>query len=103
MADNPFTQLPSPLDYAAALLGWFTRLGINSDESTLADDFAAGAAQLSGCELGQLYLLDQATGRLELAAQYLPGLSPPGAVVRLGRGFSERATVAVRAATEPGV
>lgn len=74
MADNLFTQLPNPLDYADALLGWFTRLGIDSDESTLAEDFAAGAAQLSGCELSQLYLLDQTTGRLDLVA----GATPTG-------------------------
>ncbi|WP_421552563.1 sigma-54 interaction domain-containing protein [Pseudomonas yamanorum] len=87
MADNLFTQLPNPLDYADALLGWFTRLGIDSDESTLAEDFAAGAAQLSGCELSQLYLLDQTTGRLDLVAQYLPGVLPPGDVANPGADF----------------
>lgn len=87
MADNLFAQLPNPLDYAAALLGWFARLGIESDETTLAGDFSAAAAQLSGCELSQLYLLDQATGRLELAAQHLPGVLLPDDVASPGADF----------------
>ncbi|MDF3198691.1 sigma 54-interacting transcriptional regulator [Pseudomonas sp. 1912-s] len=78
MADDLFTHLPSPLDYAAALLGCFARLGVAGDESTLAEDFAAAVAQLSACELSQLYLLDQATGRLDLAAQYFPERPPSG-------------------------
>lgn len=87
MADNLFALLPNPLDYAAALLGWFTRLGADSDESTLAEDFVAGTAQLSGCELSQLYLLDETTGRLDLAAQHLPGARPPGDVASPGADF----------------
>src|SRR5476651_283276 len=87
MTDNLFTLLPNPLDYAGALWGWFARLGAVSDESTLVEDFAAGAAQLSACELSQLYLLDEATGRLDLAAQHLPGVLPPGGVASPGADF----------------
>ncbi|MCS3420930.1 sigma-54-dependent transcriptional regulator [Pseudomonas sp. BIGb0450] len=87
MKNELFARLPNPLDYAGALLGWFIRLGAHSNESTLAEDFAAGAAQLSACELSQLYLFDQATGRLDLAAQHLPGVLPPGDVANPGTDF----------------
>ncbi|AUG08337.1 sigma-54-dependent Fis family transcriptional regulator [Pseudomonas sp. S09G 359] len=73
MIDNLFTQLPHPLAYADALLAWFIRLGIDEDETTLPDQCVAAAAQLSQCELSQLYWFDEATGRLDLIAQHLPG------------------------------
>lgn len=75
MMDSLFTQLPHPLAYADALLAWFTRLGIESDESTLPGDYVTAAAQLSQCELCQLYLLDEVTGRLDLIARHSPGTS----------------------------
>lgn len=81
MMDNLFTQLPHPLAYADALLDWFTRLGLEDDETTLPDLCAAAVAELSQCELSQLYLRDEATGRLELIAQHLPGTLPPGDLV----------------------
>lgn len=76
MSDALLNQLPHPLRYADALLGWFTRLGVDADELSLPQLCAAGAAQLSQCELSQLYLLDQTSGRLELIAQHLPGTPP---------------------------
>lgn len=76
MMDNLFTQLPHPLAYADALLAWFTRLGMESDESTLPGDYVTAAAQLSQCELSQLYLLDEVTGQLKLIARHLPGALP---------------------------
>ncbi|PRA23032.1 sigma-54-dependent Fis family transcriptional regulator [Pseudomonas poae] len=74
MTDRPFTHLPEPLVYAEALFGWFTRLGIEGNEATLADLCTTAAAQLSQCELSQLYRRDKATGRLELIAQHSPGV-----------------------------
>ncbi len=78
MTGNLFAQLPHPLAYADALLGWFTRLGTDDDDKSLPDLCVAAAAQLSQCELSQLYWRDEATGRLELIAQHLPGALPPG-------------------------
>ncbi|WP_455826798.1 sigma-54 interaction domain-containing protein [Pseudomonas graminis] len=80
MMDTLFTQLPHPLAYADALLAWFTRIGIDDDEASLADLCVAAVAQLSQCELSQLYWRDEATGRLDLIAQHLPGALPPSAL-----------------------
>ncbi|MFC6339985.1 AAA domain-containing protein [Pseudomonas sp. CCM 7891] len=88
MTDNLFTQLPHPLVYADALLAWFVRLGIDSDESTLPDDCVTAAAQLSQCELSQLYLFDELTGRLEMAAQCLSGILPPVDLANPGVDFN---------------
>ena len=73
MMDHRFVHLPDPLAYADTLLSWFTRLGIDGDEATLPALCVTAAAQLSQCELTQLYGHDQATGRLELLAEHLPG------------------------------
>lgn len=78
MMDNLFTQLPHPLAYADTLLSWFSRLGLEGDEATLPGLCTAGIAQLSQCELSQLYLFDEAAGRLDLIAQHLQGALPPG-------------------------
>lgn len=74
MRDNRSTQLAHPLAHADALLGWFIRLGIDGDEATLPGLCVAAVAQLSQCELSQLYWRDESTGRLELIAQHLPGV-----------------------------
>jgi sigma-54-dependent transcriptional regulator len=87
MTDNPFNQSAHSLAYADALSGWFAQLGIDSDEATLPDACATGAAQLSECGLSQLYLLDEATGRLDLVAQHLPGVLPPGDLANPGTDF----------------
>lgn len=78
MRDNRLTQIPHPQACAEALLGWFIRLGIDGDETTLPGLCVAAAAQLSQCELSQLYWRNEATGRLELIAQHLPGVFSPG-------------------------
>lgn len=57
MMESLFNQLPDPLVYADRLLSWFTRLGTESDDSTLADLCVTAVAQLSQCELCQLYWL----------------------------------------------
>lgn len=79
MTDHRLTHLPDPLVYADTLLGWFMRLGIEGNETTLADLCTTAAAQLSQCELCQLYWCDEATGQLDLIAQHLPGASLSGA------------------------
>lgn len=74
MTAHRLAHLPEPLGYADALLGWFARLGLDSDETTLAGLLVSAAAQLSRCELSQLYRRDETTGRLDLIAQHLPGM-----------------------------
>lgn len=55
-----------------ALAACFTRLGFESDEHVLPGKCVADVAQLARCELSQLYLLDEASDRLELVAQHFP-------------------------------
>lgn len=78
MMINQFTHLPHPLAYADALVAWFTRLAIDGDEFTLPELCVEAAAQLTQCELSQLYWCDEASGRLDLIAQHLLGVMPPG-------------------------
>ena len=82
MTEPRFTHLPDAPMCADKLLGWFIRLGLDDDAVTVAQQCATAAAQLSQCELSQLYWRDEASGRLELIAQHLPGAALPG------RGFS---------------
>ncbi|QDH65812.1 MULTISPECIES: sigma-54-dependent Fis family transcriptional regulator [Pseudomonas] len=79
MMNGVLAPLPQPLVYAETLLAWFTRMGVEGDETTLPGLCVAAAAQLSECELGQLYWRDEVTGRLALIAQHLPGALPVGA------------------------
>ncbi|NVZ50489.1 sigma 54-interacting transcriptional regulator [Pseudomonas sp. B6002] len=76
MTNNLLDQLPQPLVYAERLLGWYTRLGADEDASSLLELCVAAVAQLSDCELCQLYERDETTGRLGLIAQHIPGSSP---------------------------
>ncbi|WP_053128325.1 sigma-54-dependent Fis family transcriptional regulator [Pseudomonas sp. MIACH] len=78
MRDSVLAHLPQPLSYADILLAWLNRMGLDGDETTLPDLCVAAAAQLSQCELSQLYRRDEVTGRLELIAQHLPGALPLG-------------------------
>ncbi len=73
MTGHRFSALAEPLVYASTLLDWFARLGVVSDEATLLELCTAASAQLSECELCQLYYRHENQGRLELIAQYLPG------------------------------
>lgn len=72
MTANVLGEAPDSLTYADTLSACFTRLGFERDEHSLADACVAAAARLSQCELSQLYLLDEVSGRLELIAQHLP-------------------------------
>lgn len=72
-------EWPAPLGYADALSTCFTRLVLEREHRSVPGLLVAEVARLSQCELSQLYLLDEVTGRLELIAQSLPeGASPVG-------------------------
>ena len=76
MTHSPFKPLPDPLTYADQLLGWFSRLGFERDQSTLANLCVTAAAQLSQCDLCQLYARDETTDQLRLIAHYFPDGEP---------------------------
>ena len=65
-----FTRVPQPLAYAEALLAQFSALSRAVQGAVLLEDFVRGAAQLSGCELSQLYLLDATHSCLQLRAEF---------------------------------
>lgn len=65
-----FNQLPQPLRYAQALLEHFSRLARLTDSRRLCQGLVESASQLTGCELSQLYLLDDTHTRLTLAAEW---------------------------------
>ncbi|AZF05128.1 sigma-54-dependent Fis family transcriptional regulator [Pseudomonas sp. R5-89-07] len=75
MSENNLTQLPDPLAHASALIGCFTCIGLDNDSASLPGACVSAAAQLSHCELCQLYRLDEVTGRLDLIAQH-PSATP---------------------------
>ncbi|MEN5149666.1 sigma-54 interaction domain-containing protein [Pseudomonas orientalis] len=71
MTEKSLEQLPDPLAHASAMLDWFTRIGLDTDVASLPGVCVSAAAHMSGCELSQLYRLDEETGRLDLIAQHL--------------------------------
>ncbi|VVP52660.1 sigma-54 interaction domain-containing protein [Pseudomonas fluorescens] len=72
-----FTQVPQPLVYAEALLAQFASLSRAADGASLLGDFVRGLAELSGCELTQLYLLDATHTCLRMNAECLNGILQP--------------------------
>ena len=72
-----FTQVPQPLVYAEALLAQFASLSRAADGAALLGDFVRGLAELSGCELTQLYLLDATHTCLGMNAECLDGALQP--------------------------
>ncbi len=78
MTHSTFKPLPGPQACTDQLLGWFTRLGFEREESTLAQLCVTAAAQLSECDLCQLYAREETTGQLGLIAQYFPDGEPSG-------------------------
>ncbi|MBV6825307.1 sigma 54-interacting transcriptional regulator [Pseudomonas sp. PD9R] len=76
-------QVPHPLVYAEALLQQFADLSRAPDSAALLGDFIRGVAQLSGCELTQLYLLDAAHTDLGLNTEYLNGILQPREIATL--------------------
>ncbi|WP_025129820.1 sigma-54-dependent Fis family transcriptional regulator [Pseudomonas sp. PH1b] len=83
-----FTRVPQPLAYAEALLAQFSGLSRASEGPALLEDFVRGAAQLSGCELSQLYLLDATHSCLQLRAECLDGFLQPREVINLPSDYS---------------
>ncbi len=72
-----FTRVPQPLVYAEALLAKFASLSRAADGAALLGDFVRAVAELSGCELSQLYLLDATHTSLGLNAECLQGILQP--------------------------
>ncbi|MBA1232775.1 sigma 54-interacting transcriptional regulator [Pseudomonas viridiflava] len=72
-----FTQMPQPLAYAEALLAQFASLARAANGAELMGDFVRGLAELSGCELAQLYLLDATHKCLKMRAECLDGMLQP--------------------------
>ncbi len=72
-----FIQVPQPLAYAEALLEQFARLACAADDAALLGGLVLGLAELSGCELTQLYLLDADHTRLGMTAECLEGRLQP--------------------------
>ncbi len=72
-----FTHVPQPLVYAEALLAQFASLSGAADGAALLGDFVRGLAELSGCELTQLYLLDATHTCLGMNAECLNGILQP--------------------------
>ena len=78
-----FSQVPQPLRYAEALLHRFATLARAANSDALLGGLVESAAQLSGCELSQLYLLDNTHTRLMLSAEWQDGLLQPREVASL--------------------
>ena len=72
-----FHQVPQPLRYAEALLERFAGLARAASGDALLGGLVEAAAQLAGCELSQLYLLDETHTRLTLSAEWQDGLLQP--------------------------
>ncbi|ALI01275.1 sigma-54-dependent Fis family transcriptional regulator [Pseudomonas sp. FW306-02-F02-AA] len=72
-----FTRVPQPLVYAEALLAKFASLSCAADGAALLGDFVRAVAELSRCELSQLYLLDVTHTSLGLNAECLQGILQP--------------------------
>lgn len=72
-----FTQVPQPLLYAEALLAKFSSLSRQKDAAALLGGFVQGLADLSSCELAQIYLLDATHTCLGLNAECLDGVVQP--------------------------
>ena len=83
-----FTCVPQPLVYAEQSLALVARLARATDDAALLAEFVRAVAELSRCELSQLYRLDATHTRLELSAQYLGGASSPREVQSLPSDYN---------------
>src|SRR5690606_37209707 len=72
-----FTSVPDPLCYSQDLLAQFNQLSKALNGAQLSGAFAGASASLTGCEIGQLYLLDATRPALVLKAEYWQGLLQP--------------------------
>ena len=82
-----FHQVPQPLHYAEALLERFAGLARTASGEALLGGLVEAAAQLSGCGLSQLYLLDDTHTRLTLSAEWQDGLLQPRAGASLSSDY----------------
>jgi sigma-54-dependent transcriptional regulator len=82
-----FNQVPQPLHYADALLQRFATLARATNTEALLGGVVEAAAQLSACELSQLYLLDDSHTRLTLSAEWQAGLLQPRAEASLSSDY----------------
>ncbi|WP_093415269.1 MULTISPECIES: sigma-54-dependent Fis family transcriptional regulator [unclassified Pseudomonas] len=64
-----FVGIAQPLRYAQTLLKHYANLSRATDGALLLNDFMRAATELSGCVLGQLYVLDASHTRLALIAE----------------------------------
>lgn len=71
------TPVAQPLRHAEVLLTQLTELAHATSSERLLAGLVQAAAQLSGCELSQLYLLDDTHTRLWLCAEWHDGLLQP--------------------------
>lgn len=69
-----FVRVTDPLAYAESLLQHFASVARCTDSASVVGQCVRAVAQLSGCELSQLYVLDATHKRLELTAEWLDGL-----------------------------
>ncbi len=76
-AASMFRHVPQPLHYAERLLQRFAGLSHALSAEVLLGMLVESAAQLSGCELSQLFLLDATHTRLTLCAEWLDGVLQP--------------------------
>jgi sigma-54-dependent transcriptional regulator len=83
-----FSGVPEPLRYAQAVLAQFSSLSRALDAPTVLGDFVRGAAELSACELSQLFLLDASHTSLILTAEYWRGVLQPRADTRLPSDYN---------------
>jgi sigma-54-dependent transcriptional regulator len=84
-----FTQVPQPLVYAEALLAQFAQLVRAPDSAALLGGLVRGLAELSGCELAQVYLLDATHTCLGMSAEYLDGALRPQEATSLPANYYE--------------
>ncbi|MEC4240236.1 sigma-54 interaction domain-containing protein [Pseudomonas sp. DSV-1] len=83
-----FSLVPQPLVYAEALLAQFASLSRATDGTALQGDFVRGLAELSGCELAQLYLLDATHTCLGMSAECLNGHLQPRQTASLSADYN---------------
>ncbi|MEB0206052.1 sigma-54 interaction domain-containing protein [Pseudomonas sp. CCC3.1] len=72
-----FTHVANPLPYAESLLQHFASVAGGVDVAAVAGLCTRAAAQLSACELSQLYVLDATHKHLELTAEWFEGRVQP--------------------------
>ena len=83
-----FSGMPHPLAYAEALLAQFAGLSRATDGAVLLGAFVRGLAELSGCELAQVYLLDATHTSLGMNAECLNGNLQPREVGSLPADYN---------------